>query len=127
MVSFDLEKAEVVAEISLKALAGTGYHSMIRDQHEIALILYEQVWSEYRFRSMHQTEYGPLAGITFDVPLNIEVSGFLAPMVHEMALNSISIVPQCSLIYDHVFVSVTDLPAATEILKNIRSRAEKGN
>jgi len=123
MVSFSLESADVVTDIVLKALTDNSYYSMIRDQHEIAFIVHESIWEYHKTEHNHQTEFGPLAGITFDVPLDIEVSGYLAPMVDGMAKNGISIVPQCSLIYDHIFVKARDLSAAILIIKGIQVRA----
>ena len=82
-----------------------------------------QIWGKYRSQNRHQAEFGPLIGITLDVPLDIEVSGYLAPMVEQMADKGISIVPQCSLIYDHVFVVAKDISKATAIVKDIQVRA----
>ena len=100
------------------------YHSIIRDHHEAALILHETTWNKFRPLNSHQNEFGPLTGITFDVPLEIEVSGYLALMVEEMANQNVSIVPQCALIYDHIFISANDKHLATTIINDIHSQAQ---
>ena len=51
------------------------------------------------------------------------MSGYLAPMVEEMANRNVSIVPQCALIYDHIFISAKDKDAATTIINDIYSQA----
>ena len=123
MVSFVPKRKEAVIDIMSEALMTSHYHSAIRDHHEAALILHESTWNKFRSVSLHQNEFGPLTGITFDVPLEIEVSGYLAPMVEEMANQNVSIVPQCALIYDHIFIRTDDQLMATTIINNIHNQA----
>ncbi|MGH1542268.1 MAG: hypothetical protein ACRBHB_17710 [Arenicella sp.] len=123
LASFALQEHDLVAEIISEALIDDSYHSVIRDQHEIALILHETIWDKYRVQKSHQNEFGPLKGITFNVVVDIEVSGYLAPMVEKMAEHNISIVPQCALIYDHVFIDTEDTSAVLSIIENIKYQA----
>lgn len=123
MVSFASEQKDTLMEIISEALITSHYHSMIRDHHEVSLILHETTWVKFSPLNFHQSEFGPLVGITFDVPLEIEVSGYLAPMVGEMANKSVSIVPQCALIYDHIFISVNDKHVATSIISDLHRQA----
>jgi hypothetical protein len=44
-------------------------------------------------------------------------------MVEDMANSNISIVPQCALIYDHIFVNADDLPKAISVISHLHDRA----
>ena len=114
----------------LRWLEGTdgqeSYLSIIFDNHEISVIVADENWQEVREKMPFRQEYGPLRGITFDVPLDIEVSGYLRPAIDRLADAGISVVPQCALIYDHIFVSVKDAQQGIDILKKLQHDAKTG-
>ncbi len=100
------------------------YVSLICDQHEVAVILPDHVMNAAKEQGGHNDIFGPLACITLDVPLDIEVSGYLQPAVHALANAEISIVPQCALIYDHILVHDKDRASAIKVLSDLQKRAE---
>lgn len=102
------------------------YVSIIFDKHEISVIVADEHWQEQREKMPFRQEYGPLRGITFDVPLDIEVSGYLRPAIDRLADAGISVVPQCALIYDHIFVSAKDNQKAISVLKKLQREASTG-
>ena len=112
----------------LRWLEGIGgqesYLSIIFDNHEISVIVADEHWQEQREKMPFRQEYGLLRGITFDVPLDIEVSGYLRPAIDRLADAGISVVPQCALIYDHIFVNVKDSKDAIHILKKLQIDAK---
>lgn len=97
--------------------------SLICDHNESAVILPDQVWSRQQKQTEYRESFGPLICLTLDVPLDIEVSGYLQPAVDALAAAGVSIVPQCALIYDHILVHQKDKDAAVNILKQIQQQA----
>lgn len=104
------------------------YVSLICDQHEVAVILPDHVMNAAKENGGHNDIFGPLACITLDVPLDIEVSGYLQPAVHALAGAGISIVPQCALIYDHILVhdkdKDKDKDSAIKVLSDLQAQAD---
>ena len=54
MVSFNSERNDTLLEIVSEALITSHYHSIIRDHHEIALILHETTWNKFRPLKRHR-------------------------------------------------------------------------
>ena len=110
--------------LDLAGAAGEGYVSLIADHHEVSVILHNDIWKTAGQQLQPRQVFGPLCGLTFDVPLDIEVAGYLAPAVSALAAAGISIVPQCALIHDHLFVAEHDFDAACDVLATLRTRAQ---
>jgi hypothetical protein len=123
MVAFELENKATVFDMMSQVEAGEHYTSCICDQHEVAAIIPDKVWAKSNERIEYRDAYGPLICITLDVPLEIEVSGYLQPAVNNLAQAGISIVPQCALIYDHILVNAADENAAVSILTELKEAA----
>jgi hypothetical protein len=119
MVSFELDRWDRAGALLAGVQPGSDYASAIRDGHEIAAILPAAVWDRARAEGGHRAEYGPLACITLDVPLEIEVAGYLAPVVAVLAEAGISIVPQCALVYDHILIHQRDTARAIALIENL--------
>jgi hypothetical protein len=119
MISFPTSKNELVVNIISEAFRSGHYQSLISDHHEISIILHAEIWENHKYQHHHHKVYGPLSGITFDLPLDIEVFGYLNPMVELMAINHVSIVPQCALVYDHIFVNTRDLSLAISSINTL--------
>jgi hypothetical protein len=110
---------DIVSEVS----GAESYSSLIRDKHEIAIILPSAIWDRHKGRGLHREAFGPLVCITFDVPLDISVAGYLAPAIGALADAGISVVPQCALIYDHVLVHEDDAEGAIDVIKALQADA----
>lgn len=123
MVAFEHSEIDAVLQL-LSKNDEANFRSCIFDNHEISVLLTEKYWFEQRKKLTYRDEFGPLCGITLDIPLDIEVSGYLRPAVEQLASAGISIIPQCALIYDHLFVSQKDLEKAIAILKDIQKHAQ---
>lgn len=110
--------------LALATAPGEGYISLIADHHEVSVILHHDLWKAQEAEMSPRQVFGPLCGITFDVPLDIEAPGFLAPAVTVLAAAGVSIVPQCALIYDHLFIKEDDLETAVEVLETLQAQAQ---
>lgn len=123
MVAFEPDARMSVFEIMSEIKPREHYTSCICDQHEVAAIIPDAVWIKHKQNIEHREDYGPLICITLDVPLEIEVSGYLQPAVNSLAQAGISIVPQCALIYDHILVNADDQDVAINILTELKEAA----
>ncbi len=114
------------ALVLLSAVPSPGYYcSMICDNHEVAVILPDKIWQNQSAALNFRQEFGPLKCITFDVPLDIEVSGYLKPAISALADAGVSVIPQCALIYDHILVHETDLKKAKTVLNELKLSAKE--
>ncbi|WP_299209222.1 ACT domain-containing protein [uncultured Tateyamaria sp.] len=123
MVSFDPKDRASALNLVAKAAPFDHYFSIICDQHEVAVILPDTIWNDWDASVICRNSHGPFACLTFDIPLDVEVAGYLQPAVNCLADAGISIVPQCALIYDHVLVNERDLDAAICALTELRQKA----
>ncbi len=120
MVAFDVGNKTVVFDLMAKVGAGGEITSCICDHHEISVILPDDAWQGRGKDVKHREEYGPLKCITFDVPLDVTVSGYLKPAISRLGEAGVSVTPQCALIYDHVFIHERDLDTAQAVLKQLQ-------
>ncbi len=58
------------------------------------------------------------------MPLDVTVSGYLKPAISVFAGAIVSVISQCALIYDHVFINENDLSKAVKVLGNLQSDAK---
>ena len=123
MASFDSKDRARALHLISQTPSAEHYVSLICDQHEVAVILPEKVWNQCDVSTVCRNSYGPLVCLTFDVPLDIEVAGYLQPAVNCLANAGLSIVPQCALIYDHILVNENDRDAAITALTELRQSA----
>ena len=125
MVSIDLSQKREILQLLAIDLPNKCYSSFISDNCEISIIISNDLWVQRAPQLVYKNKFGPIKGITFDIPLDIEVSGFLEPAVLKLAKNNISIVPQCALIYDHIFVQSADLDNSCAVLKQLQGSAKR--
>ena len=60
---------------------------------------------------------GPYRVLTFDLELELDVIGYMAPALERLAAAGVSIVPQCGFRTDHLLVLEQDLDAAIGALE----------
>ena len=124
MASFDRDHRTKVFAIAAEN-DESHYLSVIADHNELAAVLSEEIWGNTEVQELSRSSFGPLTCLTFDVPLEIEVPGYLQPAVNSLAEAGISIVPQCALIYDHIMVETEAAKKAIEVLTNLKKSAEQ--
>ena len=57
--------------------------------------------------------------ITFDLDLDLAVTGYLAPAAEALAAAGVPIVPQCAFLKDHLLVPAERLETAVKALERV--------
>jgi hypothetical protein len=61
--------------------------------------------------------------VTFDLDLDLDVCGYLAPAAGALAAAGVPIVPQCAFLKDHLLVPEAQLEAAVHALEGLSAEA----
>ena len=77
----------------------------------------DAVWATSPLRARARAVAGPYRVLTFDLDLELDVVGYLAPAAERLATAGVSIVPQCGFLKDHLLVREGDLEQAREVLE----------
>lgn len=100
---------------SLAVRAGDAFTALVRERDEVSLTLPEALRPD--LESLEARVAGPYRVFTFDLELELDVIGFLAPALERLAAAGVSIVPQCGFRTDHLLVFDRDLDAAVHALE----------
>ncbi|HWX24445.1 MAG TPA: ACT domain-containing protein [Vicinamibacteria bacterium] len=107
-----------LAEAAALLSRGTGaFGTLILERDEVSLTLREDLWEASSLREAARAAQGPYRAITFALDLDLGVCGYLAPVAERLAGASISIVPQCGFLKDHILVREEQLSLAVETIE----------
>jgi hypothetical protein len=95
------------------------FAALIRERDEVSLTIAERPWRRSRLRRRAKAESGPFKAITFDIPLDLDVVGYMAPATARLATAGISIVPQCAFRKDHLLVPADKAVKALRALRKL--------
>ena len=122
-LAFDLTD-RAFAAVVLADCSGR-FACLVQDHREISLTVDAESWSRHEASSRHRGALGPLRAVTFDIPLEIEVVGYLAPAAQRLAEAGVSIIPQCAFSMDHLLVLEQDLEPARRVLDALIAEARR--
>ena len=100
---------------NLVALARDTFAALVREREEVSLTLPDAL--RPLLESLATRTAGPYRVLTFDLELELDVIGYLAPALERLAAAGVSIVPQCGVRTDHLLVFERDLDAAVGALE----------
>jgi len=106
------EAAALVAESAGR------FAALVLERDEVSLTVPDTVWAPSLLRARARAVAGPYRVLTFDLDLELDVVGYLAPVAERLAAVDISIVPQCAFLKDHLLVREEDLEKAREVLES---------
>lgn len=111
------------AQLSLAAhavaRAAPSFAALVLERDEVSLALPERVWQRFSAQFAHATIDGPYRVITFDLNIELSVSGYLLPAAERLAEAGISIVPQCAFMKDHLLIKAEDAARAMNRLQEL--------
>ncbi|MBI2840281.1 MAG: ACT domain-containing protein [Acidobacteria bacterium] len=119
LLSFPTDRFVTASEL-VTACVGT-FAAMLLERDEVSLTIPEAVWKASSGAVPARAEAGPFRAITFDLDIDLNVCGYLAPAAVRLAEAGVSIVPQCAYLKDHLLVHERDLPKAIEVLTGLIS------
>ena len=109
--------ARLAEASALVARAADTFVAIVRERDELSLTLPEALRAE--LEPLANRVAGPYRVITFDLALELDLVGFLAPAAERLAAAGVSIVPQCGFRTDHLLVWDRDLALAVGILETL--------
>ena len=110
------------------ALAGrerSGFAAVVVEREEVSLTLPEATWRSCPLRDEAFDEEGPFRVLTFDLSLELDVCGYLAPAATALAAAGVPIVPQCGFRTDPLLVPAERVDGAIEVLERLVARARE--
>ncbi len=108
---------------ALVGRAPGGFAALVLERDEVSLTLPAELWDASDLRPRARAEAGPYRALTFDLDLDLHVTGYLAPAAALLAEAGVSIVPQCAFLKDHLLVREADLERALETLAGLVTAA----
>jgi hypothetical protein len=102
---------------ALVAESAGRFAALLLERDEVSLTVPDGVWAASSLRTQARAVAGPYRILTFDLDLELDVVGYLAPAAERLAAAGVSIVPQCGFLKDHLLVQEGDLQKALEVLE----------
>jgi hypothetical protein len=96
-----------------------GFAALVVERDEVSVTLPESAWLGSPLRGLALAVAGPYRALTFDIDLDLELVGFLAPAAERLAAAGVSIVPQCGYLKDHLLVREERLPDAVRVIEGL--------
>jgi hypothetical protein len=105
-------------------LAGVGapFSAVIVDKDEVTLVLPQEAWQEFAHRLPDHRTADDYRLITFDLPLDPALIGFMALVSRILAETGVSILALSAFERDHVLVPAAQFQAAWDALRMAQMR-----
>ena len=116
---------------SLLAQAAVPFSALLVDKDELTLVLPTGLWPEARRTLPIAQEAGVYRLITFDLPLELGLVGYIATMANVLAEAGVSLLAFSAYQRDHLLVPTDDMTRAWEALSTFiaacREQEQQGN
>ena len=119
-----LPRTALAEAAALVARAGDGFACLVLERDEVSLTVADEVWAGSSLRPSARQDAGPFKVITFNLDLDLALTGYLAPAAEALAAAGVPIVPQCAFLKDHLLVPAEQLETAVEALERIITLAK---
>jgi hypothetical protein len=116
-----LPPALLAEAAGLAAQSAGKFAALVLERDEASLTIEQGLWESSDLRARARAQEGPFRIITFDVDIDLDVCGYLAPAAARLAEAGISIVPQCAYLKDHILVHEKHLDKAVRLLEEFMS------
>jgi hypothetical protein len=109
------------------AIGGEGFSAVIKETGETTLIVPVEKWAEIEPTVKGAKVEGPFRVLTFDVPLEWTIVGFMAEVSKLLAAEGISIGAVSAFTHDHFLVKTADAEKAVKAIEKVllEHRGEK--
>jgi hypothetical protein len=117
-----LPPTDLPAAGALLAEIGSPFCALIADKDEITLLLAQPIWERVAARFPDHRVAAPYRLITFDLPLDFELVGFMALVSAILAEARVSILAISAFERDHIFVPAASFQTAWDALKTAQTQ-----
>jgi hypothetical protein len=117
-----LPAAAIAAGAGALAEIGKPFCALLADKDEVTLLLSRSAWEQVAERFPDHRLADPYRLITFDLPLDFELVGFMALISDLLARAGVSILALSAFERDHMFVPASQFQAAWDALKAAQVR-----
>lgn len=121
-----LPAGAVTAGAGVLAEIATPFSALVLDKDEVTLVLPQAQWDEFADRLPDHRVAAGYRLITFDLPLDLQIVGFMALVSGILAGAQIPIFALSSFERDHLLVPATQFQAAWEALRAAQTRPTAG-
>jgi hypothetical protein len=113
----------ITAAAGVLAEIGEPFSALVVDKDEVTLVLPEEDWQGFKARLPDYRAAGPFRLITFDLPLALDLVGFLALVSRALADASVTVLAFSAFERDHLLVPASQLEQAVAALREAQARA----
>ncbi|MBN1202274.1 MAG: ACT domain-containing protein [Anaerolineae bacterium] len=121
-----LPPTAITAGAGVLAETGTAFSVLIVDKDEVTLVVCQDAWETFAERLPDYRVAGEYRLITFDLPLDLGLVGFMALVSGILAEAGISILPLAAVERDHILVPAARFQAAWDALRSAQKRLAPG-
>lgn len=118
-----LPGAAITAAAGVLAEIGTPFSALIVDKDEVSLVVLQDAWQEFKGRLRDYREAGDYRLITFDLPLDLDLVGFLAHVATVLAGANVSLMAFSAFERDHILVRASQFDTAWHALHAAQGHA----
>jgi hypothetical protein len=117
-----LPSGAIMAAAGIIAEIGEAFCALIVDKDEVSLIIPAEALADFAPRLPgHKASSKPYRLITFDIPLDLDLVGFMARVSTALAGAGISIMPLAAYSRDHLLVPAEQFQNAITVLQQLKS------
>lgn len=95
------------------------FAALVMECDEVSLTICDAVWQDWREQLQGYQAAGPYKIMTLALNIDLGVCGYLLPAAERLAEASISIMPQCAYLKDHLAIKQEDAARAVHILDEL--------
>ena len=112
----------ITAAAGVLAEIGEAFSALIADKDEVSLILPQDAWEEFARRLPDHQVVSDYRLITFDLPLDMALIGFMALVARILADAGLSLMALSAFERDHILISAAQFQAAWDALQAAQHR-----
>jgi hypothetical protein len=112
----------ITAGAGVLAEVGAAFSALIVDKDEVSLVLPQDAWQEFARRLPDHRTADDYRLITFDLPLDPALIGFMALVSRFLAEAGVSILALSAFERDHILVPAAQFQTAWDVLRSAQTR-----
>jgi hypothetical protein len=116
-----LPPTDLPAAAALIVEIGSPFCALIADKDEVTVLLAQPIWERAAARFPDRRVAAPYRLITFDLPLDFGLVGFMALVTAILAQAGVSILAISAFERDHIFIPVDQFRTAWDALKSAQT------